>query len=99
MPWHSSDGLVIFECDSCDVVVDCDVATIRSTAHPTAHDTDFSLCYRYMQGIGWRSFKRTGRPWSYHCPTCSPQAESEHRDHQRLENERDRIKTRNAREA
>lgn len=100
MPWHKSDEAVTFECDTCDLIVDCDTKTVRDTAEqPNAQDSDFAICWRYMQGIGWRSFKREGRLWAYHCPTCGPQAEVEHGDHRRLEDERERIRSRNAREA
>jgi hypothetical protein len=54
------------------------------------------MCWRYMRGVGWRSFKRTGRNWSYHCVKCGPEAEIAHREHQRHEAERDRIRARNA---
>jgi hypothetical protein len=99
MPWNKADETITFECDTCDVVVDCDIKTVRATAQPSDYETDFAVCFRYMRGIGWRSFKRSGRAWSYHCTACGPQAEVEHNDHRRLEDERDRIRSRNAREA
>lgn len=98
MPWHNTTEIVTFECDTCDTVVDCDIKTVRATAQPTEHDTDFAVCWRYMRGLGWRSLKRTGRDWSYHCAPCGSQAESEHQEHCRHEAERDRIRMRNARE-
>lgn len=95
MAWDKTDTTVTFECDTCDTVVDCDIKTLRAASPPTPHDSDFIVCYRHMQGIGWRSFKRTDRPWSYHCPECGPQAEMDHREYRRNERQREAIKARN----
>lgn len=95
MAWDKPDDkTVTFECDDCTEVVDCDIETIRATGQPTPNDSDFIVCWRYLVGIGWRSFKRTGRNWSYHCVKCGPAAEASHNAHRRQESERDRIKAR-----
>lgn len=87
MPWNKNEEATVFECDDCDA------------KEPAASSvTDFAVCWRVMQGIGWRSFKRIGQPWTFHCPKCGPQAEVEHREHKRREAERDRLKHRNARD-
>jgi hypothetical protein len=101
MAWEkSSDGLVIaFDCDTCDVSIECDVKTVRAGGHTVTDDksSDFAVCLNHVKGIGWKSFKRTGHPWTYHCPACVPAAEDAHTQHRSAEAERDRIKARNAR--
>lgn len=89
MGWAKEADKIIFECDSCEAEgTSCDIAEIRRTsAKPDA--TDYIVCFSYMQGVGWRAFKRTGRPWTYHCPVCGPQAEITHRDYMRLERARE----------
>lgn len=98
MAWvkSSDDKTVGFTCDTCAKPVNCNVETVRATAQPEPETSDFIMCWRYLQAVGWRSFKRTGYDWSYHCVRCSPAAEAEHREYRRLENERDRIRARNA---
>lgn len=96
MAWEQIDSTVTFYCDSCEAERECKVETVRATAQPEPATSDFIMCWRYMQSIGWRSFKRTGRAWTYHCVACGPQAEMEHREHSRQENAREQIKARNA---
>ncbi len=98
MAWDkSSDGAVIqFECDGCEQNVACDVAAFRR-ATPDSKVSDFAMCFAHVQGQGWKSFKRTGRPWTYHCATCVPEAEAAHAQYRTDEAARDRIKARNAR--
>jgi hypothetical protein len=55
------------------------------------------ICWDVARATGWVSFKRTGQPWSYHCPACAAQAERDHQEHYRHEQERERIKLRNER--
>lgn len=85
MAWDRPDETTIaFECDG-----ECGkkLSFISS---------DFGSCWRKVQEIGWRGFKRTGRDWSHICPDCVPAAEAVHSDHKRMEDERDRIRARNA---
>lgn len=89
--------VIVFECDDCEAKVECDVPTIRRTAS-AQNDSDFIMCWRYMQGIGWRTFKRIGHPWTFHCPACGPTAEMAHREHKRQEIRRDQLRHKNARE-
>lgn len=99
MAWDKADmkPVIVFECDDCEASVECDVPTIRRTAS-VQNDSDFIMCWQYMQGIGWRTFKRIGHPWTHHCTSCGPAAEVAHREHQRQEVYRDRLKHKNARE-
>lgn len=90
--------IIFFECDDCETRVDCDVPTVRSTSTRPAGTSDYLVCWEYMQGIGWRTFKRIGHPWTFHCPKCGPTAEVAHREHKRMEAQRDRLKIRNARD-
>ena len=46
--------------------------------------------------MGWVSFKRVGRPWDYFCKGCAQDAATAHRRYNEQENERERIKARNA---
>lgn len=99
MAWEANEaeGVIVFECESCDRVDRVNVQETRDTAEkPEPNTTDFIMCWRRQMGVGWRSFKRTGRNWSYHCPACGAQAEQDHRDFQSQERERERLKARNA---
>lgn len=101
MAWEkSSDGAVIvFYCDTCDGAVECEIKPIRERAdrfQETDKVSDFAICWKHIQVLGWKSFKRTGHSWTYHCPTCVPAAEEAHTHHRVDEAERDRIKAKNA---
>jgi predicted RNA-binding Zn-ribbon protein involved in translation (DUF1610 family) len=95
MPWTANEAGVVFECDSCGLSTEVNTAKVSQTRSKL--DTNFTICWRYLQSGGWRSFKRTGRPWSYHCPGCGAEAEKDHADWFRHEGERERIKAYNAR--
>ncbi len=98
MPWIKlTESTLTFECDTCDEAIECDVATVRRTSveQPTEW-SDFSLCWRYLQGLGWRSFKRVGQEWTFHCVACGDAAEAAHIQHRTDEQARDQFKARNA---
>lgn len=94
MGWDkTSDTAFSFECDSCaDVVA---LNTEEMASEPKPGQSNFGRCWGHLKGIGWRSFKRNGRDWTYHCVKCGPEAEMQHLEHRRQESERDRIKARN----
>lgn len=100
MPWDKADmkPVVVFECDDCEAKLECDVPTVRQGSTASADQSDFAVCWLYAQGLGWRGFKRTGHPWTYHCIKCGPAAEVAHREHKRMEAQRDRLKSKNARD-
>lgn len=107
MPWDKNGDAIVFECDDCEKVEPCNIQSVWATStapipnglrHSAAAPTDFAVCWQYMQGIGWRTFKRIGHPWTMHCVTCGPAAEVAHNEHQRMEAQRDRLKHKNARE-
>lgn len=58
--------------------------------------SDFAVCFAAVTGLGWRSFKRRNADWQYFCPKCVVAAEAAQRKHNEQENERERIKARNA---
>lgn len=95
MPWNKTDTSLIFECDDCDASVEHKLADLTL---PGA--SEFANAWGMMENLRepWRSFKRIGQPWTFHCAKCGPQAEVEHREHKRREVERDRLKHRNARD-
>jgi len=97
--WKQGETEIIFACDAipeCGEVLETDIATIRAE-YPNPHVSDFAACWRKAQLMGWRSFKRGSRPWDYFCPKCAIDAETAHRRYNEQENERERIKARNAR--
>jgi|ERR1019366_3619715 hypothetical protein len=99
MAWDKPDASTIaFECDSCSEAIECDIETIRAECFTVTDDksSDFAVCWRHVQGLGWRSFKRTGRNWTYYCVTCIPAAEAAHKQHNIDEATRDRIKAKNS---
>lgn len=98
MAWDKSETSVVFYCDSpsCDVTDTFNIAQTRETSAAPDKGSDFAQCWQRAQGVGWRSFKRGGRPWEYFCPKCGPDAEIAHREYNRQEQERERIKARNA---
>lgn len=98
MAWdRPDDATIVFECDTCDAEIECDVAKVRSGSRETPVEwTAFSLCWRYVQGIGWRGLKRIGHDWTHHCPACGEAAQTAHDQHRLDEHARERIKARNA---
>lgn len=101
MAWNAANGAVNFDCDDCGAVQSCNVEQVRlgvATCAGNGDPSDFVVCWEYMRGIGWRSFKRIGHPWTFHCVSCGPTAEVAHREHQRMEANRERLKHKNARE-
>jgi hypothetical protein len=97
MSWDRECDTVTFTCDTCPttLAVDGNVARCDSTREASA--STFMICWDVARATGWVSFKRTGQPWSYHCPACAAQAERDHQEHYRHEQERERIKLRNER--
>lgn len=98
MAWDNpSESEFVFECDTCETAtVECDAEKVRlgsSETNPAV--TEFALCWRYVQGLGWRGFKRIGHDWTHHCPACIPQAQADHEVHRTNEIARDRQKARN----
>lgn len=93
MAWDKRDEhCFTFECDSCGA----DVIELKAdTITPKPGQSNFGRCWSHLQGLGWRSFKRAGRDWTYHCPKCGPEAEMQFREYRRQESERDRTKARN----
>jgi hypothetical protein len=72
----------------------CDTPGCKVTTRLMA--VDFVGAWAGAQELGWRSFKRRGRPWDYFCEECALDAETAHREYNRQEQERERIKARNA---
>ena len=97
MIWQKDDAGITFYCD----MPDCKSVLIYpdpllSPAAASSGD-DFIPCLADAKArLGWVSFKRVGRPWDYFCKGCAPNAETAHRRYSEQENERDRIKARNA---
>src|SRR5579864_4005614 len=97
MLWEQPDrSTIVMECDTCGDVTECDVETVREGEAHAPADSDFIACWRYLQGLGWKSFKRTGKSWTYHCPKCADAAEQAQTEYRRDERERERAKARNA---
>ena len=95
MAWEKDETGITFYCDTpdCKSVLIC-----PATASPPAPPgTDFIPCFQYAkEQLGWVSFKRIGRPWDYFCKGCAADAATAHRRYNEQENERERIKARNA---
>lgn len=85
MSWEKHETSVAFYCDG----PECN-QNISAAA-------DFVPAWIAVQNSGWRSFKKVGQPWQYFCPKCAPAAEEAQRKYRESENERDRIRSRNAR--
>ena len=92
MSWNKTETHVIFACDA----IDCEIHTAVPII-PVEKQSDFGGCFKRVQELGWVSFKRTGREWTYHCPKCAEQAAADHAEWNKAERERERIKERNAR--
>ncbi len=87
MSWEKDETGITFYCDT----PDCNSVL---TVPP---GTDFISCWKDANArIGWVSFKRAGRPWDYFCPRCAADAATAHREYNRQEQERERIKARNS---
>jgi hypothetical protein len=98
MSWDKDDtGLVTFTCDSgCGTVAQIDGRILMACSKGPA--TEFTLAWKDAEHAGWRSFKRTGGPWTYHCAGCVPAATRAHNEHLEREQERERIRARNGRQ-
>jgi len=95
MSWIADGRTITFTCDSCPEGLES-TESVNAEYYAKPSESDFAAAWRIVQRPGgWRSFKRTGHSWTYHCAKCAPQAESEHAEHNRNEAERERIKARN----
>lgn len=89
MTWKlgETNGIIdtfTFECDSCD--------------QKTSFSGDsYVACWPLAQYAGWTTHKRTGSPWTHHCPKCRQDAEQAHEDYLKREQERERIRDWNSR--
>jgi hypothetical protein len=95
MSWQKDDAGITFYCD----MPDCkSVLTYPAAASSLGiPGTDFIKCFADAKArLGWVSFKRIGRPWDYFCKGCALDAATAHRRYNEQENERERIKARNA---
>ena len=100
MSWEKSETGITFYCDT----PDCKSTLIYpAAASPPGVDftgppgVDFIPCFADAKArMGWVSFKRIGRPWDYFCKGCAADAATAHRRYNEQENERERIKARNA---
>jgi len=102
MSWDQPDvNRIVFYCDTleCQHEHHFSPGSERNLKKVPEHASDFTACWTAAQVLGWRSFKRTGGKWTYHCPECAEAAESAHTEWNRQERERERIKERNARYA
>lgn len=99
MGWENHAGAITFYCDGpdCEVTGLYHIAETRNAGIYPHSLSDFAVCFNRARGLGWHSFKKTGRPWEYFCPKCVPAAEEAQRHHNEQEAERERIKQRNAR--
>lgn len=89
MGWErdDADASVTFFCDS----LDCKSVLI----YPSG--TSFVECWNDASThMNWRSFKRMNRPWEYFCAGCAADAETAYHEHNKQEQERERIKARNS---
>ena len=96
MSWEKSETGISFYCDT----PDCKSTLIYPAAAspPAPPGVDFIPCFADAKArMGWVSFKRIGRPWDYFCAGCAVDAATAHRRYNEQENERERIKARNAR--
>ena len=94
MSWEKSETGITFYCDAPDCK---SVLNYNIDAPSDTPGADFIRCFADAKARkGWASFKRIGRPWDYFCKGCIPDAEKAHRRYTEQENERERIKARNA---
>lgn len=99
MAWEQIDeSEIVFECDTCNDTLECNVAKVREGCYTVSDDaaSDFVVCWQYAQGLGWMGLKRTGHEWTHHCIKCHADAEAAHAEHRKQEHARDRLKARNA---
>jgi hypothetical protein len=85
---------ITFYCDTsdCESVLTYDISV--SSGPP---GTDFIACLAdAKERFGWVSLKRIGRPWDFFCKNCALGAAIAHSRFNEQENERERIKARNA---
>lgn len=98
MSWEKDAVGITFHCDTCEeFFLNVNIADARAGSSRREPYPDLLPCWEYARGLGWVSFKRTGRDWTYHCPTCAEKAAAEHAEWNRQERERERVKERNSR--
>ena len=102
--WKNDETEIVFACDAmpngvttCESLLTLNTKDARAATDVPAHVSDFAVCWKHAQAVGWRSFKKGGRPWEYFCVKCVPAAEEAQRQHNEQETEREKAKRRNAR--
>lgn len=96
MSWERGSTGLAFYCDALDCKSTLIYPAAVSPWFPPG--SSFVECWKDASTrAGWRSFKRAGHPWGYFCPQCGSVAGMAHRQRNMEEQERERIKKRNAR--
>ncbi len=85
MSWDRSSDNFQFACDTGECLASLIIVA-----------SDFATASHSAKETGWVTHKRVGRNWTYHCPACAEQAERDHQEHLKREQERERIKARNS---
>jgi hypothetical protein len=84
-----SSGILVFCCDIC-------FETLEMTADEGLPVADRVACLRLAKEAGWKSEKHVGYAWQHFCPDCGDAAAEEAKHRREAEQERERIKQRNA---
>ena len=82
-------GLLVIQCDACDEFIEF----FSDEGEPTG---DPAECLRRAKKVGWISQKPIGSDWLQFCEACAMVAATEARRKHELDEERERIKQRNA---
>ena len=95
MSWEKDETGITFYCDTpdCKSVLICPSTARRR--HPPGTDSFHALPMPRNTWGGCRS-SASGRPWDYFCKNCAQDAATARRRYNEQENERERIKARNA---
>ena len=99
MSWDmdTASGVITFYCDTCQESHVVNIANARASTTRREPFPNLLPCWDIAHARGWVSFKRIGYAWTYHCPACADQAAADHAEWNKQEQERERIKERNAR--
>lgn len=98
MGWEKDGATktVTFFCEGVERGSECLRNSVYTVVSIPPNASVFAACWQQAEAAGWRSFKKRGRDWEYFCKECAADAETAYHEHNRQEQERERIKARNA---
>lgn len=87
---------IVFLCDGCDEVAEFSSDGKKIPMFDMEGKPAYGACWTVIEAEGWITQKRIGKTWEHFCDTCAPAAEREAQKRAFQEQQRERLKSKNA---